>query len=115
MKNLRLTADQQKRKDDAEALALAKRAQVRRDFNEVFGTSAGKNVLRVLHELAGFTRSDIVGDKDGVIHLKSSEYNMAFRNYYLKIRSFVNNDILRDVELPLKDNEKGSAEVDIFS
>ena len=115
MKNLRLTPAQADKKAAADEALLKKRAQLKRDFNEVFSTPEGKNVLRALCEMSGFLKSDIVADASGTIHLKSSLYNMAFRNFYLKIRANVRAEILRDVELETKTHETVPAEVDIFS
>lgn len=116
MKNPRLLPDQQKLKEAMEKKRADQVAQLRRDFNEVFGTPAGKNVLRQIMHTSGFLKSDVVAEPDsGKLLVKSSLYNMAFRNFYLKIRAYIRPDILRDVEIPGQDNEAVSAEVDIFS
>ena len=112
----RLTSEQldaQKKKEKAQA---DKQATRRRDYNETFGSSAGKRVLRDLFELSGYEKSDVVADPvSGQIFVETSLYNMAFRNFYRKIRANVRVDILKDVEFHPTPTEDVSPEGDIFS
>lgn len=111
--NPRLTPAQVKKKVDQEKARLDKLARLKRDYNEVFSTAAGKAVLRDIINMSGMFRSDVVAHpENGQIHLKSSLYNMAFRNFYLKIRSRLKPEVLRDVEVSHVVEE--SVEADIF-
>ena len=113
--NPRLTPDEQKLQETKEKAWRARQERLNADYNEAFGSAAGKAVLRDLAEVAGFVRSDIVANREtGEIQLKGSLYNMAFRNFYLKIRSRVRPEILRDVEYK-NVQEDVSAEADMFS
>lgn len=111
MKASRIASAQASRNEEL----AKKRAQLKRDFDEVFSSAEGKNVLRAICEMSGFLKSDVVADAAGTIHLKSSLYNMAFRNFYLKLRAYIRPEVLRDVEFQTKNEEGVSAEVDIFS
>lgn len=111
----RLTADQLAAREKKEKQIADKQAALRRDFSETFGSGAGRRVLRHLFEISGYDKSDVVADPaNGKIFVETSVYNMAFRNFYRKIRSNVRVDILKDVEFH-SEPEKMSMEVDIFS
>lgn len=112
----RLT-DGQKKDQILKQIEIKKRlAQKRRDYTAVFGTNVGKRVLRDLFEMSGSDKSDVVASvKTGGILLKDSLFNMAFRNYYRKIRQFVDPVVLREVEIPLSEDQEESTEVDILS
>lgn len=112
MSDIRLSPKQLAAKADFEKKKAEKLESLKRDYNEVFGSAAGKAVLRNILEISGFLRSDVVAGADGQVHVESSLYNMAYRNFYLKIRANLRPDILRDVENPSREE---SVEADIFS
>lgn len=112
----RLTLEQKAAQEKKEKALVDRQAALRRDFNETFGTPSGRKVLRYLFEISGYEKSDVVADPtSGQIFLETSLYNMAFRNFYRKIRSNVRVDILKDVEFHLNLTENVSSDDDIFS
>lgn len=104
-----MTTSATQRRVTAEAIKLAKEKEVkklrtaallRKDFDETFSTPCGKRVLRWLFDQSGFDQSDVTADpRSGELNVKSTWYNQAYRNFYLKIRRMITRkDILIDVE-----------------
>ena len=114
MSDIRLTPKQIAAKAKRAELKKSQDDGLRADYAFTFGSASGKNVLRDICKMSGMHRSDVVVSANGEIHLISSEYNMAFRNFYLKIRDKVRPGIIRDIETELGPLED-SLEDDIFS
>lgn len=107
----RQTEDVLDARQKAEAARKAEVAKLRMDFDETFGSEAGKRVLRFIMDKCGYQVSSIVADpKTGDIYEKPTIYNEARRNLYVySIRSFLRREILMAVE------HEHVTETDIFS
>lgn len=77
--------------------------KLKQDFNQTFNSPHGKSVLRYLLNQCGYQSvSTTMNPQSGEINTVATIYNEARRNVYLKIRSFLMEEILRDVENQLK-------------
>lgn len=70
-----------------------------RDYEKIFDTAEGRNVLKDLMHRAGFLCSNIVLDASGNINLDAMRNNEAQRALYLYIRSYMPESVLFDVEI----------------
>lgn len=77
-----------------------KHALLKRDYEVVFATDEGKNVLRDIMHMCGYQKSSVIGNAQiGLSVLEGTLHNEAQRSIYLKIRQRLPKRILIDVEL----------------
>lgn len=110
--DVRASEEEAKIKESAIKQAAAKKAQIARDLNEAFSTSAGLHALRYIMELCQWERSSVIGDQNGNPLPEGTIYNAAQQNIYRNLRKLIKKETLILVEF------KGLAsdeEVDILS
>lgn len=94
----RLTEVQKAAQDAKKKEEAAKFALLRKDFDETFGSAAGRNTLREIMKICGFNRSPVVGDQFGNPLGEGTIYNAAQANVYRAIRRYLKKEILIAVE-----------------
>lgn len=94
MSRLKKSENTSQEKKQAELIRLKK------DFIEVFSSDAGVRVGRALMNWCGFHSVSVVADPTtGEINDRSTLYNEARRNLYLEMRSFLNREIIKAIEV----------------
>lgn len=69
------------------------------DMAEVFGTAAGKRVLKYIFEISGYGTSNVGGNPALGMDVKDGTfYNAVRQNLYLEVRKLVPHSILKVVE-----------------
>lgn len=69
------------------------------DMGAVFGTPAGKRVLKHIFEISGYGESNVGGNPQLGMDVKDGTfYNAVRQNLYLEIRKLVPHSILKVVE-----------------
>ena len=96
-----------KDKKTSEALKQANQQvlTMQRYAREGFGTTAGKIMLRYIHDTAGFTKSSTCTDpQSGEIQPHATAYHQGRRDVYLELRKLLakSPDLLAEVELGVK-------------
>ena len=98
-----MTEEQRK---EAVGQRKAKLTEVSKMVEAVALTEPGKGLFRLIHDICGYAAADRVVRSDGQIDLMATALNSERRNVYLQIRSFVPAEVLRDIEIPLRNDKK---------
>lgn len=83
---------------DAQDLDRATK-QLIRDINHIAATAEGRNFLRWLQMICGFSLTSItIPQGQAEISMINTLYNEARRNVYIKVREHIRSDLLREYE-----------------
>lgn len=74
--------------------------QLKNDFNKVFGTVEGQNVLGYIMNACGYQKHSVgANPQTGELFIDNTIYNEALRSHYLNLRKFIHSKILVKVEI----------------
>jgi hypothetical protein len=73
--------------------------QLRTILTQTFKTANGVRCLKLIKELSGYDKPNVIKGSDGDLALHAMVYNEGRRDVYLELRKFLSDDILNKVEI----------------
>lgn len=73
--------------------------KLRTILGQTFNNDNGIRTLKLIKELSGYDKTNIVKNLDGTISTDAMLYNEGRRDIYLELRKFLSNNILTKVEI----------------